>query len=225
MITTELFRADPYRRTCAGRISSLSSSGVVLDQTCFAPPGVSGYPGDLGWIGSHRIVSVAKNSRKRLVHHFDGQGPGGHQDTSLALGDRVECELDWPRRYLSMRLHTAQHLVELAFRSTHDLTAVSSAPVGDYMLAMKPVLASGSVDLGAINGWVETAIRDDLPMTVSVEPAPPYRWLWHLDGYGHRYCDGLHVRSTGEINAIDVSHGDRATDEVLVSLERSSPDV
>ena len=222
-MTTRLQIADAYRRACRARVTALTDRGIVLDQSCFFGPDDLVAP-DRGRVAGHDVVGL-RDLDGSLVHVIAPDIGGGTPAERLRVGELVDCTIDWLRRRRIMALHTAQHLVELAFQSTHDLTAVSSAPAGDHSLAMKPVLGSGCVDLEAINGWVETAVRDDLPMTVSAEPAPPYRWLWHLDGYGHRYCDGLHVRSTGEIDAIHVSHSDRATDEVLVSLERSSPDV
>jgi misacylated tRNA(Ala) deacylase len=89
---------------------------VVLAETPFYPGG-GGQPCDRGWLRSDpapgeaaadREVRVwpvrsARRSSGDVVHELE---PG---DEAPAVGDRVLAEVDWSRRHLLMRTHTALH--------------------------------------------------------------------------------------------------------------------
>ena len=60
-----------------------------------------------------RIVSPPRPSRccsdeNREIVHVPQNGPEG-----LKAGDKVRCEIDWPRRHARMRVHTAMHLLSV----------------------------------------------------------------------------------------------------------------
>jgi misacylated tRNA(Ala) deacylase len=81
---------------------------VVLDRTVFYPGG-GGQPADRGIFlraadGRTWTVRSARRDGGEIVHELepaDGEPP--------AAGDRLEVDLDWARRHLLMRTHTALH--------------------------------------------------------------------------------------------------------------------
>jgi misacylated tRNA(Ala) deacylase len=81
---------------------------VVLDRTVFYPGG-GGQPADRGLLlraadGRSWTVRSARKDGAGIVHELepeDGEPP--------AVGDRIEVELEWARRHLLMRTHTALH--------------------------------------------------------------------------------------------------------------------
>ncbi|HEY7828862.1 MAG TPA: alanyl-tRNA editing protein [Candidatus Limnocylindrales bacterium] len=81
---------------------------VVLDRTVFYPGG-GGQPADRGLLlraadGRSWTVRSARKDGADIVHELepgDGEPP--------AVGDRLEVELEWARRHLLMRTHTALH--------------------------------------------------------------------------------------------------------------------
>jgi misacylated tRNA(Ala) deacylase len=81
---------------------------VVLDRTVFYPGG-GGQPADRGLLlraadGRSWTVRSARKDGADIVHELepeDGEPP--------AVGDRIEVELEWARRHLLMRTHTALH--------------------------------------------------------------------------------------------------------------------
>ena len=82
---------------------------VTLAETPFYPGG-GGQPADRGWIrgedGGHVwTVTSARKSSGDVVHELepDADAP--------AVGDRVLAEVDWDRRHLLMRTHTALHVL------------------------------------------------------------------------------------------------------------------
>lgn len=103
--TEELAPVDSYLSTAEGHVLDVVEDGLFLDRTVFYARG-GGQPGDVGTIswdgGSVEIVdTVRKNGRPFHVIADGGVLP----DPGMA----VEGVIDWERRYLTMRTHTALH--------------------------------------------------------------------------------------------------------------------
>lgn len=103
--TEELAPVDSYLSTAEGHVLDVAEDGLFLDRTVFYARG-GGQPGDVGTIswdgGSVEIVdTVRKNGRPFHVIADGGVLP----DPGMA----VEGVIDWERRYLTMRTHTALH--------------------------------------------------------------------------------------------------------------------
>ncbi len=101
---------DAYARTTDARVLSIDVAGaaplVVLDRTVFYPGG-GGQPSDTGMLAaaarrSWRVVG-ARRSGPDVVHELE---PGVEPP---AVGDVLTAEIDWDRRHLLMRTHTALH--------------------------------------------------------------------------------------------------------------------
>ncbi|HEX8026257.1 MAG TPA: alanyl-tRNA editing protein [Candidatus Limnocylindrales bacterium] len=79
---------------------------VTLAETPFYPGG-GGQPADRGWLrsadGGVWTVTSARKSSGGILHELE---PGVEPP---AVGTEVAAELDWPRRHLLMRTHTALH--------------------------------------------------------------------------------------------------------------------
>ena len=96
---------DSYLREFDATVIDSTAKGVVLDRTAFYPGG-GGQPADSGVLASvDASYSVKKLSRQdgKLVHEIDGELP--------SVGASVNGILDWDRRYLLMRTHTALHIL------------------------------------------------------------------------------------------------------------------
>ncbi|HET6398235.1 MAG TPA: alanyl-tRNA editing protein, partial [Candidatus Thermoplasmatota archaeon] len=94
-----------YERRFEATVVEALPDAVVLDQSLFYPLG-GGQEWDVGALRHDgRELAVREVTKRGLVRHVVGPGHG------LRPGDRVEGEIDWPRRYAHMRMHTAQHLV------------------------------------------------------------------------------------------------------------------
>jgi len=101
-----LFLNDSYLKEFPATVISVKDGKyVTLDQTIFYPKG-GGQPYDTGKIvrGTEvfSVVSVGKFSGE-ISHEVDNVG--------LQPGDKVQCSLNWERRYKLMRSHTAAHVL------------------------------------------------------------------------------------------------------------------
>jgi misacylated tRNA(Ala) deacylase len=107
-MTTRMYLEDAYLKKSTARVVSVDEKIVELDCTVlYAESG--GQAADHGWLRwsgeEARVVDVqyAPESVTDVVHTVDGPLP--------AVGDEVEVEVDWPRRYGLMRHHTLAHVL------------------------------------------------------------------------------------------------------------------
>jgi len=104
-LTKMLFLSDSYLKECSAVVVSVKDSKyVVLDQTVFYPNG-GGQPWDTG-----RILRGNEVFNVVYVGKFSGEVSQEVDREGLREGDKVQCFLDWERRYKLMRSHTAAHV-------------------------------------------------------------------------------------------------------------------
>lgn len=96
---------DSYLREFDATVIDGTAKGVALDRTAFYPGG-GGQPADSGALtvdGTSYTVKKLSRQDGKLVHEIDGELP--------PVGASVHGILDWDRRYLLMRTHTALHIL------------------------------------------------------------------------------------------------------------------
>ncbi|GAA3745924.1 misacylated tRNA(Ala) deacylase [Spinactinospora alkalitolerans] len=105
---TELFAVDAYLRSFDSTVLEVDREGgrVALARTAFYPQG-GGQPYDLGelrWDGGSAQVTRVKREAGRIWHWLDtAEMP--------SEGTELFGEIDWDRRHLLMRTHTALHIL------------------------------------------------------------------------------------------------------------------
>ncbi|HSJ51263.1 MAG TPA: alanyl-tRNA editing protein [Actinomycetota bacterium] len=218
-MTEELYSTDAYARSCHATVTEVTPEGIVLDRTVFYPRG-GGQPGDtgvIGWEGGEVHVSDTLKRDGRLLHVAEGSLPGP--------GTAVVAEIDWDRRHVLMRTHTALH-------------ALSGIVFRDYAAKvtggnMEPGAARMDFELETIGAEfgreVETKLNEELAadraVTVSFVPRPealadpdlirtkvnlipesvdPIRVV-DIDGLDRQADGGTHVRSTAEVGRVRVA--------------------
>lgn len=218
MATELLFRDDAYLQTASARVLAVQDGAVELDRTIFYPLG-GGQPGDTGWLirdNGERIpvVDTRKGGTPDSVRHVIAQGGG-----LPAVGEALTLELDWPRRYAVMRLHTALHV----------MSCVVIAPVTGGNIAPDKARLDFDIDMSLLDAaaierdtnaliergvetesvWItdeELEARPELVKTMSVQPprgAGRIRLL-RIPGIDLQPCGGTHVKNIGEIVGIRV---------------------
>ncbi len=108
LAASELFAVDAYLRSFDATVSAVDREGgrVALRRTAFYPGG-GGQPHDLGtlrWSDGQAAVTRVKREGGRIWHWLEG-------DELTEAATEVEGELDWERRHLTMRTHTALHIL------------------------------------------------------------------------------------------------------------------
>lgn len=218
-MTEPIFHEDAYLRAAPARVRALTpEGGVVLDRTVFYPSG-GGQPGDSGRLdwegGSLGIATTAKGEGGAIVLLPATPGP------LPPAGAEVMQTLDWDRRRLHMRVHTALHLLSVVIplpvtggaigagkgRLDFDMPA---APADRKALqtALNALIAR---DLPVAAEWIaeeDLDARPGLVKTMSVRPprgAGRIRLIRIGSDAGTvdlQPCGGTHVARTGEIGGV-----------------------
>ena len=110
-----LYLKDCYLRNWKTRVNSCRGKFIVLEDTAFYPKS-GGQPWDTGTI---KRISDGKAFRVVYTGKFSGEISHEVDNEGLRPGDEVECDIDWERRYLFMRYHTAAHVLSgLIYKET-----------------------------------------------------------------------------------------------------------
>lgn len=104
----ELFATDAYCRSFDSTVREIDpeQGRIALARTAFYPGG-GGQPhdvGELAWVGGKVAVTKVRREGGRIWHWLDAP-------ELPAPGTEVFGELDWDRRHLLMRTHTALHIL------------------------------------------------------------------------------------------------------------------
>ena len=164
-MTELLYLDDDYLHEFAAEVVAvdIETGAVALDRTAFFPTG-GGQPHDAGelvFAGTRaEVVDVVKGGEGFAWHTLAAGSP------LPALGQRVEGVVDWRRRYLIMRLHTAQHIMNGIIWRDHGarVTGAQIAPPEgrlDFELKAMPQEFARSLE-AAIN----EVVRENLAVRV-----------------------------------------------------------
>ena len=217
-MTEEIFRKDPYLKSCEATVTAVDETGIELDRTVFYPLG-GGQPGDHGTFTtsdgrSVRIADTRKDRESGALTHVVEDGNHG-----LRVGDSVTASIDWDRRYRLMRMHTCLHLLCAVVEGE-----ITGAQVGDAKSRIDFSLPDTKLDKEAIGAALDKLIADDLAVsptwitddelaarpelirTMSVKPptgAGTVRLL-EIEGVDLQPCGGTHVARSGEVGPIRI---------------------
>ena len=218
MATECLFRDDAYQRSATARVVAVHERGVELDRTLFYPQG-GGQMGDTGLLTRAdgepiAVVDTRKGDAPDAVLHVladDSPRP--------AVGEPLTLDIDWPRRYALMRLHSALHV----------LSCVVVAPVTGGNIAPDKARLDFDIEMSRLDAeaieretnaliaraiatetvWISDAELDARPELVKTMSVAPPRGagrvrLLRIPGIDLQPCGGTHVANIGEIGAIRV---------------------
>ncbi len=212
-MTQLLFRDDPYLKTGTATVLAARDNVVELDRTIFYPLG-GGQPGDTGTLGGLRVVDTRKDEGGEAVLHF--LEPGAPLPS---VGAQVELAIDWERRYLHMRYHTALHLLGALVKAPYTGCRIGADKSHldfdtDMEKLVKEEIEAGLnalIDAGQPTRaeWVsydQLEARPELVKTLSVMPprGDGMVRMVAIEGLDLQPCGGTHVASTREIGRLSV---------------------
>lgn len=192
MQTIKLFDKDHYLKEFDAEVLEVEGFNVVLDQTTFYAQS-GGQAGDRGALNGIPVVDTQIIEGK-YVHVMERE-PG------FKVGEMVHGKLDWERRYNTMKVHSASHIMEHIFYKNFGVLERLGSSVDDkkdrstYVSEEKldPELLKKTED--EINeflmGSYDIVIEEDAKGIRS--------WI---SGPYHDHCGGTHVRNTSEIGLI-----------------------
>jgi misacylated tRNA(Ala) deacylase len=236
-----LYHTDSYLRSFDSTVVAVDEErhAIALAETAFFPTG-GGQPHDLGTIvfagAAENVVDVSKDRAGDVWHTLADASP------LPALGARVRGEIDWERRYLLMRIHSAQHVLNGVIWNEYGahVTGASMTP-GEGRLDFE--LPSISQELArTVESLVNEQIARDLEVRVlflrrseaDKEPSlirlkanliprsvDPLRVI-DIVGLDRQADGGTHVASTkeiGRVRVLDARSKGKANKRIRIAVE------
>jgi len=217
-MTTLLYMEDCYMKSCNATIDECEGTDVVLDETCFYPSG-GGQPTDRGRIvrddGQEFQVVMVKKRDENIIHTVDKEG--------LQKGDNVHCSVNWDRRYLLMKYHTAAHVLsgiicnetsalitgnqleEEKARIDFNLENFDKEQILTWEAKANEVIKSGSE---VIIQFLPREDAEKIPSLVKLTKGLPesiqnVRTI-EIKGLDIQACGGTHLKNVAEIGSIKI---------------------
>lgn len=222
-MTDLLYLTDAYLRDFDAEAVSVKeeTNEVALDRTAFFPTG-GGQPHDTGELTfadvSASVIDVVKDKDGAVWHKLSSES------RLPVSGTDVHGVVDWPRRYVTMRVHTAQHIMNgIIWRDhgAHVTGAQITPPEGrlDFELAAMSQEFARSLE-AAINEvvrqdlsvrvlWLPRAEADLDPSLIRLKAnlipreIDPLRVI-DIVGLDRQADGGTHVASTSEVGPVRV---------------------
>ena len=217
-MTKTLFLQDSYLKECNATVISVKDGKyIVLDQTIFYPKG-GGQPYDTGTIHyKDEIYNVV------YVEKFEGEISHEVDKPGLKMGDKVECKLDWDRRYKLMRSHTAAHtLSAILVNNTGALVTGNQLEVDKVRFDFSLEDFDREIFKGFINEanelfqqeipvrWYELTrekamkIPGVVKMAKAFPPNIPTLRIVEIEGFDQQADGGTHVQNLKEVGTIEM---------------------
>lgn len=245
MATDELFATDAYVRTFEAVVDDVDEEQrlVALNRTAFYPGG-GGQPHDVGTLRWHDGGADVPHTRRvsgRVWHAIAADQP------LPAPGTEVEGHLDWERRHLLMRTHTALHVLCGVIWQDFEV-AVTGGNMDPGKGRLDFELSEMSVELGRrleqrINEeiqraraiaveFVDRATADTDPALIRTKanliPAAidPLRVI-DIRGLDRQADGGTHVATTAEVGRVAVTRTEskgKANKRVRIAVADAGPD-
>ncbi|MBW2968846.1 alanyl-tRNA editing protein [Candidatus Woesearchaeota archaeon] len=216
-MTELLYMNDCYLKEFEALVEKVDGNFVVLDKTAFYPQG-GGQPCDNG-------VLIKDNEKFNVVFAKKIGQDVSHEvnKTGLKQGDRIKGILNWERRYLLMRNHTAAHI----------LSEVIHKDAGALITGNQLNIDKSRIDFNLENfnreqlsGFASMAneiVKKDLQIKIYSKPReealkipsitklanvlPPAvkdLRIVEIEGFDIQADGGTHVKSTKEVGEIEI---------------------
>ena len=229
--TKPLFHVDPYMKKCSSKVIDVNGKYVIFDQTIFYPK-AGGQDHDTGYVvfgnEEYRVLKVFKVGDV-IVHEID-------REPIFSKGSEVLMQIDWLRRYMLMRHHTA----------THILLGILRRLLGDHVwqAGVEKTVEKARLDITHYRPLSEEEIRKvekEANRVIDQYIAVQSRYMKKFDAenrYGMRIyqggaiyspilriveipgvdveaCFGTHVRNTGEVGGIKIIKTEKIQDGII----------
>ena len=212
-MTVKTFWEDPYLTRTTARVTSVVGGQLELDRTIlFAESG--GQESDHGTIGGHPVLN-ARWAGHAIIYDLG-------DDHGLKVGDSVNVEIDWQRRYRLMRLHFAAEIVlELAYRMLGNPTKIGAHIAEDKARIDFAWQGSIAPHLPELEKAANAIVAADHAITSGYEDMANERRYWKIPEFAAVPCGGTHLKRTAEIGRVALRRRnlgkDKERSEIVVS--------
>jgi alanyl-tRNA synthetase len=204
----------------ADLIETGQSGEIVLDQTPFYPES-GGQVGDTGCLAAEGASATVTGTlyRGSTISHLVEMQKG-----MLQIGDSVQAEVDMKSRNLTMKNHTATHLLHAALKNVlggHVKQAGSLVEPGRLRFDFSHYAPLSRAEIEQIEDDVNGQIWRDVPLQTNImdldramqsgavalfgEKYQQQVRVVEVPGFSKELCGGTHVHSTGMIGLFKIT--------------------
>jgi len=224
-MTKMLFLDDCYLKEFDATVLSVSDSDkgpglrIELDQSAFYPES-GGQPTDLGKLikvdsGDEFVITRVAKADDKIFHFVDKPG--------LEPGDKVHGIIDWERRYLFTRYHTACHILATIVHETTGAHITGNQIASDKARVDfdlenfdRSLIASFEEKANALIAdsrpvailFLSREEAFQIPSLVKLKMALPEHIgtirIIDIQGFDQQACAGTHVKNTFEVGKIAI---------------------
>lgn len=229
--TKTLFHEEPYSRRFKANILGVYEKYLILDKTLFYPK-AGGQDNDTGMVifsdnTVRKVVSVFKVGNV-IIHQLDDKPP--------VTEGVVEGVIDWHRRYILMRHHTATHIVLGAARRVlgdHVWQAGAEKTVEKARLDITHYKSLSDEEIRRIEEEANRIIDEHIDVQFHYMDKfeaerkyglriyeggaiiSPIIRIVEIPGWDAEACFGVHIKNTSEVGGIKIIKTDRIQDGVI----------
>ncbi len=220
----KLYLADAYKISFQADVISCdrlpdASFAVTLDATYFYPES-GGQLCDMGMIGDAEVISVREDEAGKVVHVVNEPAAG-----------RVNCSIDWDRRFDHMQQHTGQHVLTRAFIEIAGMPTVSFH-MGDDACTID--IEGGDLDeetLNAVENLANALVWENRSIYIRTVPVSEVREgalrrslpagieevrIVEVEDFDAVACCGTHVGRTGELGVIKIIKQEKVKNHIRI---------
>jgi misacylated tRNA(Ala) deacylase len=217
-MTKALYMEDCYLKEFTSKVISAEGKMIELEETAFYPES-GGQPTDFGTIERNKeifnIVKVSKD-KGRIIHEVDHEG--------LSKGDIIHGKIDWERRHILMRYHTASHVFAAVInhrtgavitgnqiytdkaRDDYSLANFDREKLQEYVDEANAILAKGlPVHLYMMPREEAFKIPELVKLKMQLPETIKIIRVVDIEGFDEQACGGTHVKNLSEIGKIRVT--------------------
>src|SRR3989338_1765808 len=218
---------DCYKKEFDAQVTKVKEGVfITLDQTYFYPIG-GGQPYDTGIITSngkaYKVIFVKKEEGE-IIHEIS--------DLGIKEGDHIHGTIDWDRRYILMRYHTAAHILsEVISKATgalitgnqletdkaridFSLENYDKEKILEYIAQANQIIKEAESILGEKMTSLAKGFSEDIQEVRIVD----------IEGFGKEACGGTHLKNTsevGEILFVKAENKGKNNRRIVITLEKT----
>ncbi len=197
-----LFWENPYLAKMKTIVQKIDGQNILLDQTIIYSFS-GGQESDNAKINGIPVIDSKILGNKDIQYTLE-------LVPDFNVGDEVEMEIDWEKRYRIMRLHSTTHIALAIFYDLIGEVPISGADVttnkGRVEFKYDEPISNMIPD---IQNRIDDIIQKNLPIITErdFDSANPEGRIWRIDDISDNWiieCGGLHPKYTEEIGRIKV---------------------
>ncbi len=220
-MTIQLYFTEMYKKEFDATVMNVYDNNIILDQTLFYPTS-GGQPNDTGIIKFNdktiKIIDVKKEGND-ILHITDNLN-------GIKIGDKIHGIIDWDKRYIHMRYHTAVHIIDGVVNNDYknglltggqiydDHARVDfSFDIIDKELIEDIIKKSNDIVKKGLNVFQREITREEALKIPGLSRTEPGRELIkkldkvriiEIENFDYQADGGTHVKNTNEVGEIEI---------------------